>query len=50
MWWSLLEISWRSLFFAMKKHDEENEKKFETERCTETSKPSLMKCRCWNRS
>ena len=35
MWWSLLEISWRSLFFAMKKHDEENENKFETERCTE---------------
>ena len=31
MWWSLLEISWRSFF----SFSEENENKFETERCTE---------------
>lgn len=31
MWWSLLEISWRSFF----SFNEENENKFETERCTE---------------
>ena len=31
MWWSLLEISWRSFF----SFNEEHENKFETERCTE---------------